>query len=326
MDFGHIVSQMIVLCVPILMGYAASKLGFLDEKMDNALSRLIINVTLPCLIIASVTTTTDLPSTHDALELMGFSAVGYVLALLVAYVLPALTGVRGVLRGIYGFAIAFGNVGFIGYPVLSAIYGPKAVVYAAIAAIPNSLFLYSVGDSMIKTVPAGTEQQVEDSESADKRKMGLGRRVRELLGHIINPTFVASIVLLALVLARINDLGVLGQGLAVVGNFTTPAVLLVTGSTLASYNPLSMFTNWRAYVAALGRLLGVPLLMLLVMRGFIADDFIRGVIVIGAAMPVASVGVLFCLLRNADVKPMMQTTFISIVASVLTIPLLATLV
>ncbi len=87
-----------------------------------------------------------------------------------------------------------------------------------------------------------------------------------------------------------------------------------------------MVNNWRAYVAVAFRLVGVPLVLLLVMRLFVSDPFTLAIIVLGQAMPVATNGILYCLLYGVDAKPMTQGTFISIVASILTIPLMAMLV
>ena len=317
MSFEHILTQMIVLCIPIAIGFIAAKLGFLNDEMDSSLTRLIVNVTLPCLVLASASSADGLPDGEVVAQLLGYSALGYALALAVAAVLPVLMHAPAAERNVYRFVTVFGNVGFIGYPVLSAIYGPTAVLYAAIASIPNSLVLYSIGEAMLQS--AGTSDTAEQS-------LGLGQRALRMAKSVASPTFLASLGLLALVLLHVSDLGVLGQGLSVVGNFTTPAALLVTGAALASYNPLEMFTNWRAYVAAVARLLVVPLVMLAVMGGLVPDAFVRGVIVVGAAMPVASVGVLFCLLYDVDVKPMMQATFLSIVGSVVSIPLLALIV
>lgn len=327
MEFTHVINQMLVLCVPILAGYLAARLGYLDEDLNTKLSRLIVNIALPCLVVGSAFGTDGLPDAPVVLELMFYSAIGYAIAYLLALAIPALVRSSAAERGIYRFVVVFGNVGFIGYPVLSAIYGPRAVLYAAIAAIPESLILYSAGEQMIRDSAAlraadGTTAGTAGGDS----ELAWGQKIVSFLKSCVNPTFIASLVLVALVLLRVDNLGFLGSGMQVVGNLTTPAALLVTGGTLAGYEPVSMLSNWRAYVAAIARLLIVPVAMLLVLRSLIADDFVRGVVVIGAAMPVASVGVLFCLAYGADTKPMMQSTFVAIIASVISIPLLALIV
>ncbi len=314
MDFLHILSQMLVLCVPIAVGFVARKLDFLSDELGSAISRLVLNVTLPCLLIASVGSTGELPNPSTVLALVGVGTLGYLIAIAVAYLAPLLMRAPQAEAGAYRFMITFGNVGFIGYPVVSAIFGPQALIYAAIANIPCNLFMYSLGIAMVRSGGEGA------------RRLPLKRRLLRMAKDVVNPTFVSSVVLLVLVLLGVNSLGILGDGLEVVGNFTTPAALLVVGSSLAQYDPRSIFTNWRAYVTAVCRLLVVPLAMLVALGPLLTDDLARGVLIVSCAMPVASNGVLFCLLYGADVKPMMQGTFISIAASVATIPLVAMLV
>lgn len=206
MEFTHVINQMLVLCVPILVGYLAARLGYLDEDLNTKLSRLIVNIALPCLVVGSAFGTDGLPDAPVVLELMFYSAIGYAIAYLLALAIPALMRSSAAERGIYRFVVVFGNVGFIGYPVLSAIYGPHAVLYAAIAAIPESLILYSAGEQMIRDSAAlraadGTAAGTAGGDS----ELAWGQKIVSFLKNCVNPTFVAiiasviSIPLLALI-------------------------------------------------------------------------------------------------------------------------------
>lgn len=205
MEFTHVINQMLVLCVPILVGYLAARLGYLDEDLNTKLSRLIVNIALPCLVVGSAFGADGLPDAPVVLELMFYSAIGYAIAYLLALAIPALMRSSAAERGIYRFVV-FGNVGFIGYPVLSAIYGPRAVFYAAIAAIPESLILYSAGEQMIRDSAAlraadGTAAGTAGGDS----ELAWGQKIVSFLKSCVNPTFVAiiasviSIPLLALI-------------------------------------------------------------------------------------------------------------------------------
>lgn len=323
MGFGDILLQMLVLCVPIAAGFIARKLGYLGDEVDHAISRLVLNVTLPCLLVSSVGSAGGELGAGTALSIVGYSLLGYLVSIAIAYAVPALMRSPRTEAGSYRFLVAFGNVGFIGYPVLSSIFGPQAVLYAALANIPYNLFAYSFGMSMIRDA---AEAQGEAAGSSPRPRPPLARRVRRVLLDVANPTFIASLLLLVLVVLGVDGLGFVGDGLAVVGQFTTPAALLVVGSSLAQYNLSEVLSNWRAYVTSACRLLVVPLAVLLTVGRLIPDELVRGILVVGFAMPAASNGVLFSLLYGADVKPMMQGTFITVAASVLTIPLVALLV
>ena len=148
-------------------------------------------------------------------------------------------------------------------------------------------------------------------------------RLRGVLASLKTPTLAASVAVLVLALAGVNRLGVAGQALGIVGQMATPLALLITGSSMAHYRPLEMLGNPRAYVAAAGRLLIVPLASLIAVNLFPLSAFLRAVIVLDGAMPVATLGALYCLKSGRDTKPMMQVTFLSVVFSVVTIPLVS---
>lgn len=307
MGFLETALTMVTLAIPIVIGYIAHRLGFMGGEFDGKLSSLVINITLPCMILVSVCDR-ELPDPVRLVQLIGLSTLGYLIAVAAALIVPRL--MRAPESGAYSFVIAFGNVGFIGFPVLGAVLGADAVLYAAIANIPWYILSSSAGVLMISGVPEG----------------GAARAVRESAKRLLSPMLGASLVVLALALAGVNDLGIVGDGLATCGNFTTPAALLICGSSLANYAPREMVGNWRAYAATAMRLVGVPLLLYAALRGLTPDAFTLAVLVLGQAMPVATNGILYCLMYGMDAKPVMQGMFLSVIASIVTIPALALLV
>ena len=64
---------MVALFLPVAVGYVATRLKFMDEGFDNRLSKLVLNMTLPCMLVASASTSDGLP---DA-ELLSLSTLGF---------------------------------------------------------------------------------------------------------------------------------------------------------------------------------------------------------------------------------------------------------
>lgn len=307
MGFIDTALQMVTLAIPIIIGYVAHKLDFMGGEFDSVLSKLVINITLPCMILVSVCDR-ELPSAGVLLQLLALSTVGYAIAVALSLIVPKL--MRAPEPGAYSFVVAFGNVGFIGFPVIEAVLGPDAVLFAAIANIPWYILSSSAGVLMISGIPEG----------------GGAKALRESAKRLLSPMLGASVIVLVMALAGMNDLGVLGDGLSNCGAFTTPAALLICGSSLANYAPREMVTNWRAYLATAMRLLGVPLVLFLALRGFAPTELVIAVVVLGQGMPVATNGILYCLMYGMDAKPVMQGMFLSVIASIFTIPLLALIV
>lgn len=303
MDFSSIVSQMVVLLIVVIAGYALHKLKLLNEKFDSNLSRLVLDVALPCQIVGSVVTATDLPDVATIWFMFGMSFLANGIVLVIAAVVPILLRAPKKARGVYSFIIAFGNVGFIGFPVLTAVFGPEAVVYGSILNIPFNLLVFTVGVLFLSD-----------------GSMPLGERLKTGAQNLKSPILVACILVLVLAPLNIGGAGVVGDALVLVGDMTTPTALLIIGSSVARIPVLTMVNNWRAWLAVLCRLLVAPVVVLAIMRLFVSDPFLLGTIVVTAGMPVATNGTLLCLRYSADFQTMLQGTSISTVLSIATIP------
>ena len=308
MDFEHVAIEMVTVSLPILLGWAVCKLGLMSAQFERELSGLVLNVALPCLVLSSIFGNAQMPGPAQTVQLMVGMLACFVLAFIIACAMTALMRSPREAKSAYRFMITFGNCGFIGFPVITAILGKSALVYAAVGLIPSNLFIFSVGIMLFAGVEGGW------------RKVA-----RSLLDCCKMPTLIASFIVLACMLIGCTDWGFVGDSIDIVGQMTTPAALLLMGASIAHYDPLSMLTNWRAYVAAAGRLVVVPLAGMLLLRAFGVESSVVAVLVLESAMPVASNGTLYAIQYGADTQPMMQGTFISIVASILTIPLVTVL-
>ena len=310
MDFAAVALQIIAVSLPILLGWSLNKLDILSEQFDAGLSRLVMNVALPASIIASIHGAADLPDAATLAMLLAAGALTYVVSIAVSCAAAALIGGGSDERRSNRFAIAFGNCGFIGLPVLSAILGPEALLFAAIVLIPANVALFSGGALMFAHGDGGS----------------WGRRLRQSLASLKSPTLAASILVLVLALVGVNNLSVVGDAASIIGQAATPLALLITGSSMARYEPLSMLSNPRAYVAAFCRLILVPVACLGAVALMPLDPYLRAVTVLDCAMPVATVGALFCLQSGTDPKPMMQVTFLTVLGSIVSIPVVSVLI
>lgn len=126
-----IVTQMIILFILVVVGYIISKKKMMDANFDRKLSVFIINVACPCLILSSVMGDT-LPDKHFIIPLLIVGFATYVILIGAGFLLPHYLPIKAADRGIYSFMLAFGNVGFIGYPIVASIFGASAVFYASI--------------------------------------------------------------------------------------------------------------------------------------------------------------------------------------------------
>lgn len=299
MNFFDVLAEMLVILFAIAAGYAANHLGYLGGETDQKLSKLILNITMPAMIVAAVITGEELPEISVILSILEVGVVFYVLEFAFVLTVPKLLPGTAGQKGVYRYTLAFPNVGFIGYPVAVALYGEGALFYAAILALPFNLLSYSLGPLML----AGT-----------------GRfRWRQLL----SPCIVASVLGLVLALTRLRPPAMVGEMLDFVGSITVPLSLLVVGSLLAHMSPGKVLRSPKLWVLSVLRLLVMPALLCLVLRGMHIEAMVLGIAVSQMGMPVAVNGTLLSMEYGGDTEAMAQVTFLTTLGAIVTIPVLA---
>ena len=303
-EFQNVFVQLIVLFALIAVGYAMKKLHIMDEDFDAKFSSLVLNTALPALILASVLAADELPSTAEILQTILFSCLAFVVLIIAALVVTAILRVPVGQRGTFRFMLIFGNTGFLGYPVVTAIFGQEALIYACIYNLPFNLICFSLGVWLI----------VSDNDYGVKVKM----KPQDFL----STCNVCCIIVIVLALLGIHDVPVLGDALDVLGDMTTPSTLLIVGSSLANLAPRELLGTPRLWAAALCRLLLMPALTWLALSPLLSGQLLQ-MLVILAGMPVATNGTILSYRYGGNPKIMAQGTFLTTVLSLATLPLIA---
>lgn len=311
MGFETALQQMFILAVAIIMGFVARKTKLMDDRFDTMLSRLILTITMPCMIIGAVICRESLPDAVTIWQIVLYSWLAYALILVIAFIAPRLMGLNSSQRGAYSFMITFANTGFIGFPVCGALFGETAILYAAIFNIPFNVLVFTVGILMLSKKDENTS---------------VFAQLKGCLKNLKSPCLIACIVALILALLNVCNTGIIGEAIDKVGSMTTPAALLIVGSTIAKAPFRSLVNQWRPYVLAFLRLLFVPLSVWLAFRNIVTDPIILGVLVVTSGMPVASNGTLLSLLYGGDIDSISRGTFLTTVLSLITIPILVAII
>ena len=166
MNFFDVFSEMLVILFCMAAGFLAHKLGYLGGETDQRLCRLILGITMPCLILGSVSAGDTLPSAGEILSILKVAAVYYGLGFLTAAFVPRLLGGTAKQQGVWRYCLVFANMAFIGYPVSVALFGQEALFYAVILVLPFNLLSFSLGPlmlaghDMIAKAPTGTGKTV----------------------------------------------------------------------------------------------------------------------------------------------------------------------
>jgi predicted permease len=144
MNVSAILTQMAVLFIIMAVGYAANKWRVLTGESNKLLSKLVMNIAMPCTILNSVLSGEAAATGRDAAVFMLLSALSFALFFLLAAFLPQLVRAPKGDRGILRFMAVFGNVGFMGFPIIQSILGTGAVFYVPIFNVIFCVLCFSV--------------------------------------------------------------------------------------------------------------------------------------------------------------------------------------
>lgn len=306
-EFADIFIQMVILFAVGATGYVSKKLGLMDEDFDKKFSKLVLSTAMPAMILASVLTADTLPSTEQILLTIGVSCGSYLVMVIVGFLATFALRIPDGRKGVYRFMMVFGNTGFIGFPVITAIFGVHALVYAAVFNLVFNFLVFSLGVWFLAS----------DNKYGVKIKMGPKA--------FLSPSIVASVVAIVLAFANVHSVPVIGPTFDALGMLTTPAAMLIIGSSLANAPVRKLIGGPRLMTAALMKLLIIPALVWLPLHFIVSDPVLLGVIVVLCAMPVAANGTMLCYEYGGDGETMAQGTFVTAVCSLVTIPLIAVL-
>ena len=296
---------MFTLFALVVVGYVAGKLGYLGGDFDRQLSRLVINITCPAVILSSAMTG-ELPDRQFILPLVLISTLTYIVLTAVAFFLPRYLTKHREDEGAIGFALMFGNVGFMGYPVVASIFGHEAVFYAAVLNVVNTFAVFTVG-----TVLITGKNEVEGSRFEKK--------------VLYSTPMLAAYLTMLIVALRIDNIpDYVSQPLTMLGNITVPAALLIIGSSMSQLSLRSLMGNATVYMTTALRLAILPLAVHYLMTAMGFSPFVVNINTVVIAMPVATYGTILCLKYEKDTTMITEVTFITTLLSMLTIPLLVT--
>ena len=307
MDFTQVAQQIAILFIIMFLGYYLRRSHIIDESGIKNFSAFIFYVTMPAMILASMSQT-KLEGTGDIGQALIASLISYTLFVVVAFFIPRLLRVKPGSKGLFSFMTIFANVAFIGFPMLTTIIGPSAVFFGAIINIPFSLLLYTLGIYFIMT----------DKDADHKLEISLKK--------FLNPGILMTLLAMGFMVLGVEIPTVLLGTARSLGAVTTPLAMIVVGASLYGVNIKDMFRNYRVIVLSLIRMILFPLIIGLILRGLGMSSMVIAVSVVLAGMPVGTNTVIIARQYDGDVLDASEAVFLSTLLMLVTTPFLIMMV
>lgn len=289
-----LLQQTIIMFALMLLGLLLSRRGMITEQGSRDLSNVLLYAVIPCVILRSYMSEFSM----EKLRAMGLSALIAVIAFAASIAVAYLT--CGTRQRIENFAVAFGNAGFIGIPLVTAVFGPEAAFYVVSFSTFANLLQWTYGIVII---------------SGKKETMNL-RMV------FVNPVFISMVIGIALFVLQPTLPTVVTGTIGYIADGNTVLAMIILGYYLSKVQLRGLFADVRLYLFSALRLLVVPAVTILV---FLPFPFARGEItlitLIAAATPIASSTAIFAQKFDQDYRRAVSYVCLSTILSVATLPL-----
>lgn len=277
----------------MIMGLILAKTGLLTEQGSKDIANILLYTVIPCVIIRSYITDFTVEKLKGLLLSAILAMIAFAVSIAVSYLLYRMR------RPVDNFGTAFCNAGFIGIPLITAVFGSEAAFYVASFASILNLLQWTYGIVIIT-----------------------GRKdLINLKKVFVNPVMISLVIGLCLFFTGIRLPQIIDSTMAGVAALNTPVAMIVLGYYLSCSRIRDLFLNPSLYAASAVRLLLIPAVTLLALYLIPAGHGQIGMItLIAAATPVGTNTAIFAQKFGQDYERSVCMVCLSTVLSIVTLP------
>ena len=304
------VGVLLMLAVP---GFIMKKVGFLPQECILGLSRILVYVCQPCLIVYTFMTT---PFSWERLASMGWFALACLVIHAVmlggAFLVLNKRSREEVIYRILTVATTFANCAFFGIPIIEALFPETAselVIYTTVYAVVMNVIGWTVGSAIIS----------RDTRYISPKQIFINPI---LIGCVIGFILFVLGVDLTFSIPDGGDFVLLRDAVTIVARMATPLSMIVMGMRLATMKLRDMLSDRRIYITILVKQLVMPLVAFLLVKLFPFAADVRATFYIIAACPAASVVLSYSELCGTGQKEAASAVLLSTALNIVTLPLM----
>ena len=295
-----ILYQVLLMLILVVAGVVAYKMHVVTKEGSKHLSNLLVLVVSPVVIFVSYQRDFDVEMLKGLGEAFGLSLLGFGIAMLVAYLCLRKNGRYDAV--IERFSVIYSNCGFMGIPLVDAMFGSEGVFYLTAVITAFNLLVWTHG---VLSFTGGS-----------------GFTVKGFFKALCSPSIIAVPLGLLCFLLRLRVPDVVYNALDYIAGMNTPLAMIVAGATVAQTNLLKVFAKPRTYYVSLLKLIIAPLLIVLAFSLFHLPTIIPLTVALAMAAPAGAMGTMFAIRYDRNAPYASEIFAATTILSALTLPLI----
>lgn len=293
-----LINSLILMAILMVIGYYLRDKGALNNDGESSLIYLLVNITTPAMIVNAMNIDFSFEQLKTGAFLFALAVVfDIILIFLGNFALRKMNDEEK--KKMAKYTIVLLNGGFMGFPLVNQIYGPEGMFYATMFHIPNLIFMWTYGISLL---------------------LGKKNNENKYKQMLLNPGMIGIYIGTIIYFSQIQLPLFLNNLLSLLTDATTFLSMIIIGSKIATIGVKNSFKDKEAYLALFYRLVASPLIMILIMKFLNLNEMIEQIYVIYAALPVAVLMPMLAQKYGGDVDFGSKIVVITHLISLITIP------
>lgn len=305
MDFPSFLNTIITVFILLIAGYVLGKMDVIDGIASKRLSKLIVTIAQPAMIISAITKQSySQENLKLSLISLGLAFAVHIIMAIIAYF--SCIKIKDLdERKITEFAMVFGNIGFLGIPLMESLYPKNGAFVASFFVVCFNILLWIIGLGIIA-------RQRDDIKMTFKKIILNKGTVPSFIGYalFLIPAFIPSFDIPSF----------LSESVSYVSALCTPISMMIIGALLAHSKLSAMFRSPKVYYLCLFKLLVFPLIFCFLMKILGFSEFYIVFVAAISAMPAASSTSMFAELYDTAPEYSAQCVGVSTLISIATMP------
>lgn len=293
-----ILRQTIIMLILIIAGVICSKTKIISKETNRDLSKFVLQVVNPIVIFTSYQMEYREELVRNLLLTFVLSGLAFVIMIIAANIFVRKK--EGRETAIERFSAIYSNCGFMGIPLMKALFGDEGVFYLTAFITVFNLIVWTHGIILI---------------SGEKN-------LKSVVKVFYSPTIIAIVLGLITFFARIRISSVPMEALDFIADINTPMAMIVSGVTMADTNVLKLLKKGRIYYISFIKLLLIPLLLVFVLSFFDIDEKVRMTVIVAASAPPAAMCTLQCIRYNRNSVYASEIFSAGTILSIATLPII----
>ncbi len=293
-----ILRQTLIMLILMFIGFICSKTKIISNDANKELSRFVLQIVNPVVIFMSYQTELHGDLVRNLLITFLLSVLAFAVVIPAAYLIIRNKKDRD--TSIERFASIYSNCGFMGIPLINAMFGMEGVFYLTAFITVFNLVVWTHGIILI---------------SGEKD-------FKQVIKVFYSPTIIAIVLGIVTFFLQIRLPEIPYAALNYIKELNTPVAMIVSGVTMAGTDLRKLVKKAGVYRVCAVKLLVLPFIVSLVLSFLPVDEKVRLIVVVASAAPPAAMCTLLSLKYGKNSIYASEIFTAGTILSVITLPII----